>query len=93
MKTYTETYTEEKIADIADVVYRIQLERDCKTNVRRMLDKDREKDPTDTGGRLHRRADFYAPAVTATLQALGLMEPGPQLKYLREEGLAGPTIS
>lgn len=86
-------FTTEEIADIADVVYRIQLERDCRTNTKRMLDKDREKDPEDTGQLLHRRAQFYRHAVTATLQAIGIMEPGSELNYLRAEGLAGPTIS
>lgn len=87
------TYTAEEIADITDVVYRIQLARDHQTNVKRMLDKDREADPTDTGGRLHRRAKFYAPAVTATLQAIGLMEPDSHLKQLLAEGLAGPMVA
>ena len=79
-----------KIEDIVDVVYRIRLEDDCKTNVERMLEKDREADPDDNGQKLRNRSKTYRGAVIATLQAIGLIEPSAQLKYLIERGLAGP---
>ena len=79
-----------KIEDIVDVVYRIRLEDDCKTNVERMLEKDREADPDDNGKKLRNRSKAYRGAVIATLQAVGLIEPSAQLKYLIEKGFAGP---
>lgn len=79
-----------KIEDIVDVVYRIRLEDDCKTNVERMLEKDREADPDDNGKKLRNRSRSHRGIVIATLQAVGLIEPSAQLKYLIEKGLAGP---
>lgn len=86
-------YTPDEIRDISEVVYRIRLEDDCKTNVERMLAKDREKDPDDGGKKLRGRAAAYDATVKACLQALGLMEPGAQLKYLQTKGLQGPMAS
>ena len=83
-------YTAEEIRNISEAVYRIRLEDDCKTNVERMLTKDRESNPDDNGKKLRGRAAIYDVTVRACLQVLGLMEPGPQLKYLKEKGLAGP---
>lgn len=80
----------EKIADIVEVVYRIRLEDECKNNVEGMLQKDREADPDDNGQKLRNRSKTYRGAVIATLQAIGLIEPSAQLKYLIERGLAGP---
>ena len=82
--------TPEQLADLCNVVYRIRLEQDCRTNVERMLTKDHEADPEDTGQKLHRRAQSYGPVVKAVLQAIEMVEPGPQLKYLIENGQAGP---
>lgn len=90
LKLTQQTLSPEQLGDLCDVVYRIRLEQDCRTNVERMLAKDREKDPTDTGGVLRRRADAYGPIVKAVLQALEIIEPGPQLKYLIDNGQAGP---
>lgn len=80
----------EKIADIVEVVYRIRLEEDCRTNVARMLEKDKEADPNDNGEKLRNRSRSHRGIVLATLQAVGLIEPGAQLKYLIEKGLQGP---
>lgn len=79
-----------KIEDIVDVVYRIRLEDDCKTNVERMLQKDREANPDDNGKKLRNRSRSRRGIVIATLQAVGLIEPSAQLKYLIEKGFAGP---
>ena len=79
-----------KIEDIVEVVYRIRLEDDCRTNVARMLEKDKEANPDDNGEKLRNRSRSYRGMVLATLQAVGLIEPSAQLKYLIEKGLQGP---
>lgn len=90
IKLTMQKLTPEQLEKLCDVVYRIRLEQDCRTNVERMLEKDREKDPTDVGEALRRRAQSLGPVVKACLQALELVEPGPQLAYLIEKGQAGP---
>lgn len=82
--------TSDQIDDIVEVAYRIRLEDDCKTNVERMLTKDREADPEDNGKKLRNRSRSHRGVVIATLQAIGAIEPSAQLKYLLEKGLAGP---
>lgn len=58
--------TPEQVDDLCEAVYRLRLEADCKGNVQRMLDKDKD------GGKLLRsRSRAYRPIVMATLQALG----------------------
>lgn len=86
------TLTPEQVLDITEVVYRIRLEDDCPTNVRRMLEKDSEADPDDNGKKLRNRSKAYRGAVEATLQAIGMIEASPRFRELIKEGLAGPAI-
>jgi len=80
--------TNEQIDDITEVVYRIRLEQDCQTNVKRMIEKDK-----DGGAKLRGRSRSYRRTVEAVLEAAGVIPPGSQLKYLIKEGLQGPLKS
>lgn len=67
----------EEIDDLCVAVYKLRLEDDCRGNTERMLAKDLAADPDDNGKKLRSRAQFYRPAVMATLKALDLVDSTP----------------
>lgn len=68
-------WTPDEIDDLCERAYRVRLEDDCRGNVDRMIEKDK-----DGGEKLRARSRSYRPFVMATLQALDLVDSAPAPK-------------